>query len=216
MNNKIIIFSLIIFLNHLGINLTAQSIYDKAATQANSERALYNKYNLATSNAYGYLHKDYTPKAYKKIVFFVNTEDHKTIKFIQQTFHNSSIQAFNFYDLDCTQCNDAEQVKKFLKEKDIECVLQITLTSEIERGMSMTTSYFSQYGVAVSLGTMSGWSDVWAVFEWYDSDFEEIPFLRSQAKKSSSRPRYYPLMNGVIELSIKRPMKEGLILKPGY
>lgn len=214
---KIIIAS--IFLQIILGTSYAQDIYERAAKQASEggNRLFYTEHLLATSEAFAYLHNDYTPKAYNKIVYFVNTEDTRTLNIIQKELTEAGFNVVDFFKMGCTVCNDPASMKAFLKSQGVDCILQITLSSERVKGTSVTTNFYQFFGVMTATSQLETWLDVFTVFEWYNDDFEDIPFLKSEVLKTSGRKYgkkglFYGLLEGNVVILSRRPIKKDLLI----
>jgi len=193
-----------------------QTIYEKGAEHKKGANTAYEKFEIATSNAFAYKHKNYTPASFRKIIYFINTDDEKTIKTIEKEFAEVGILAKNMLDLYCEECEDPEKFKQFVIENKFEAILQISMTSERKAGTTFVTNYYQTVLGATSYSTMKTWKGVFMVFEWYNEQFEVEPFLVTQVYKGSQTGipgKYYSLVEGDIILSIRRPIKYGLLIK---
>jgi hypothetical protein len=177
-------------------------------------KKFYNEYEIATSNAFAYLHKNYNPKPFNKLIYNVNSIDKKILSHIEKTFSKINMVAVNILDIDCKNCEDGEQLKEYMNKNNYSCLLKITFTDRMQRRGGFKNAVYSTFGFGTNFSYASVMQDVWAVFEWYNSDFYDIPFLQTQALKSSIKSDYYSLAEGLINLSIYRPIKKGLLIKP--
>ena len=203
----------VVFFCFFSFNAFAQSIYDKAAKKYNSVESEYTMHKLATSRAYAYVHNAYSPEELTKIVYSINTDDRKTKKIVEKLFAERGVQAVNLMDITCGSCNDEVQLKQYLKN-EFKCIVQITLTSEFKTGTAIITNFYQTYTGIMSVSALQRWKEVTAIFEWYDSKFENLPFLKSEVTKSTSMPKYYSLVTGDFAVSINVPIKHGLIKIP--
>ncbi|MDK2978307.1 MAG: hypothetical protein PWP52_1021 [Bacteroidales bacterium] len=195
-----------------------QNIYEKAAQQNNNRQTEYTKYSIASSNAYAYKHNDYTPKLIEKLVYFINTEDEKIKSIIEKEFEEVGIEAIDFFDLNCENCDSGEKVKKFLHDKGYKTILQVTLSGERKAGSTLVSNYYKTAIGYVGFSNFTKWTNVFTVFEWYDDQFSEEPFLKSEVLKMSSQQFgakrvFYKLVKGNIILLIRRPIKYDLLIE---
>ena len=202
----------------LSNQLVAQNIYEKAAQRNNKRQSEYTKYSIASSNAYAYKHNDYTPKLIKKLVYFINTEDEKIKSIIEKEFAEVGIEAIDFFDLNCENCKSGEEVKKFLQDKGYKTILQITLSGERKAGSTLISNYYKTAIGYVGFSNFTKWTNVFTVFEWYNEQFTEEPFLKSEVLKMSSQQFgakrvFYKLVKGNIILLIRRPIKYDLLIE---
>ena len=211
-SNIINAFTVVVFC-FFSSNADAQSIYDKAAKKYNSVESEYTMHKLATSAAYAYVHKEYIPENIDKIVYFINTDDQKTKRIVEKLFAERGVQAVNVMDIACGSCADEAQLKQYLRN-EFKCVVQITLTSEFKTGSAIVTNFYQTFGGIMAVSDLNRWREVTAIFEWYDSKFENFPFLKSEVTKFTRMPKYYSLVTGDFAVSINVPIKRGLIKIP--
>lgn len=217
MNKRVSQVLLMFLLSLITSHLISQNIYDAAAKKTepkDNKEQLYQEYAIATSNAFAYKHKDYNPEPFDKLVYIVNSKDKKILKHIEKIFAKKNIIAVNIENINCNNCENGEQLKEYLSKNDYRCLLKITFTDRMQKRGGFMSSVYSSYGNGRMFTHASAKQDVWAVFEWYNSEYEEIPFLQTQSLKSSVKSSYYSLVEGLINLSILRPIKKGLIIEP--
>ena len=214
-SNLINAFTVVVFC-FISLNADAQSIYEKAAKKYNSIESEYTKHKLATSAAHAYVHNEYVPETIKKIVYSINSDDRKTKKIIEKLFAERRIQAVNLMDITCNSCTDEAQLKQYLNNNEFTCLVQITLTSKFQTGTSIVTNFYQTNGDMTSVSDFDGsrGRKVTAIFEWYDSKFENLPFLKSEVTKITRTPKYYSLVTGDFAISINVPIKRGLLKIP--
>lgn len=172
---------------------------------------------IASSNAYAFIHNDYKPEYYDKVVYIINTLDKKSNEIVRRGFQKAGIEAINILDIDTRDCDTGEKIQKRIMELGFKCIVQISIATNQRVENTFTTNKHKNLVGNVTASNWETWKDVYLVFEWYNNDFQEIPFLSTNALKYSNKPlssygRYYDLLAGCVNLLIFRPIKYGYLL----
>lgn len=215
MKLKIFLLTLLLLLN-CG-NIFSQTIYDQVAA-TNSAKTPYIKSEIASSNAFAYTHKNYIPKVYEKILYMIHpiddNFDEKIAILIEDEFKKVGMEAVNMENLSLPSNLNSNQIKDYLVKLGFNCILKISVNSQLDEGDILVTNYYqTHYGIH-SFSRYQTWRHINTVFEWYNEEFPEEAFLKTKAVKLSRASSFLSLLNGNITLSIRRPIKYGLLIKP--